>query len=92
MLPRASNAKAGGPPSYTNHQDVGTWVRVFSSALTKTLRQKLNASEFLSFQLDESSDVTKQEQLIVYVTYVGACQPTPASAQLWRIRYHTHKD
>jgi len=47
-------------------------VEVFDTALTSDLKVKLNASNCLSFQLDESSDVTKQEQLIVYVTYLGA--------------------
>jgi hypothetical protein len=47
-------------------------VEVFDTALKSHLKEKLNASGCLSFQLDESSDVTKQEQLIVYVTYLGA--------------------
>lgn len=72
LLPVASNARADGAPSYSTHQQLSPWVEVFDTALTSDLKVKLNASNCLSFQLDESSDVTKQEQLIVYVTYLGA--------------------
>jgi hypothetical protein len=61
---------SSGKPRYTNNQGVKEWARVFSVVLQKELIQLLIASPVLAFQLDESSDVTKCEQLILYVSYI----------------------
>jgi hypothetical protein len=61
-----------GTPRYTGNQGVAQWARAFSVVLQDELVAKLVASPVLAFQLDESSDVTKCEQLIVFVSYLGA--------------------
>jgi hypothetical protein len=68
ILPAANHVTAA--PSYTTAAAGKELVECISAVLTESLLDRMRASPFLAFQLDESSSVARDEFMIVYISVI----------------------
>ncbi|KAK6175159.1 hypothetical protein SNE40_013681 [Patella caerulea] len=56
--------------SYTHNKSVQEFQAAIAATVREDLRQRLSQSEYYSILLDESTDVSVDQNLIVYVRYI----------------------
>ena len=78
--------------AYTNTSSTNEFLQVAKEVYRKTLKDEISNIPFYSISVDESTDRTMVQHLIIYITYLtneGRGQCVTKFIQLLQIRYGT---